>query len=158
MGFSGCSNFPVRYRPEIGWELIGGCATTTSATSINDQGDTVAYVLNGGNWVAFLGEDNMSIGPLIDPSQGSWTVMGASEINSSRMILASARPGPSFTVNELVRLVPIRGPDLNRDGRVDGIDLGILLAAWGTSGGEADLDWSGTVDGADLTALLAAWG
>jgi len=158
LGFSGCSTFPVRYRPDIGWEFIGGCATTTSATSINDQGDAVAYVLNGGNWASFIGEDNAAIGPLIDPSQGSWAVVGASEINSRRMILASARPGPSFSVTELVRLVPIYGPDLNLDGSVDGIDLSILLAAWGQQGSDADLDGNGTVEGADLSVLLAAWG
>ena len=46
--------------------------------------------------------------------------------------------------------------DLNRDGRVDGADLGLLLGAWGTSGPE-DLDDSGVVDGGDLGLLLGAW-
>lgn len=47
--------------------------------------------------------------------------------------------------------------DLNGDGSVDGIDLGLLLASWGGSGA-ADLDLDGAVDGVDLGALLAAWG
>ena len=47
-------------------------------------------------------------------------------------------------------------PDLNGNGRVDGEDLGILLAAWGQAG-RGDLDGNGTVDGADLGRLLAAW-
>lgn len=47
--------------------------------------------------------------------------------------------------------------DLNGDGRVDGGDLGILLANWGGAG-DGDLDGSGGVDGADLGQLLAAWG
>lgn len=46
--------------------------------------------------------------------------------------------------------------DLNGDGFVDGADLGLLLAAWGTPG-PGDLDGSGTVDGADLGGILAAW-
>jgi hypothetical protein len=46
--------------------------------------------------------------------------------------------------------------DLNCDGVVDGADLGLLLAAWGTSG-PGDLNGDGTVDGADLGLLLAAW-
>lgn len=46
--------------------------------------------------------------------------------------------------------------DLNRDGTIDGADLGILLAAWGSSG-PGDLDGNGIVDGADLGLLLAAW-
>lgn len=158
MGFSGCSTFPVRWRPGTGWEFVGGCATTTSATSINDRGDVVAYVQSGGNWVSFVGEDNMAIGPLIDPSQGSWAVMGASEINNARMILASARRGPAFSVTELVRLVPIRAGDLNGDGYTDGNDLGILLGAWGPGSGPADLNGDGYVDGVDLGTLLGGWG
>lgn len=46
--------------------------------------------------------------------------------------------------------------DLNCDGRVDGIDLTALLAAWGQSG-PADLDGNGTVDGLDLSVVLAGW-
>jgi hypothetical protein len=53
--------------------------------------------------------------------------------------------------------------DLNDDGDVDGIDLGILLSEWGicpgcradiTGDGEVD----GTVDGGDLGLLLSSWG
>ena len=157
-GFSGCSTFPVRYRPGHGWDFIGGCATTTSATSVNDQGDAVAYVYSGGNWVSFVGEPNISLDTLIDPADGVWAVTAASEINSRRMILATARRGPSFAVTETVRLVPIMVADLNADGRVDGTDLSILLAAWGQTGTTADIDGSGIVDGVDLSSLLAAWG
>lgn len=45
--------------------------------------------------------------------------------------------------------------DLNGDCVVNGADLGILLASWGTPA--ADLDGNGTTDGADLGALLSAW-
>jgi len=49
--------------------------------------------------------------------------------------------------------------DLNRDGAVDGADLGLLLNAWGGSAGEpADLNADRVVDAADLGLLLAAWG
>ena len=55
-----------------------------------------------------------------------------------------------------------RPADINGDGQVDGIDLTVLLAAWGAcpSAGDcpADLDGSGAVDGLDLTAMLADWG
>jgi hypothetical protein len=46
--------------------------------------------------------------------------------------------------------------DLNGDGQVNGADLGILLANWGTAGA-GDLNSDGTVDGADLGALLSNW-
>ena len=48
--------------------------------------------------------------------------------------------------------------DLNGDGRVDGGDLGLLLAAWGTNDPAADLSVDGDVNGADLGLLLALWG
>ena len=46
--------------------------------------------------------------------------------------------------------------DLNADGVVDAADLGLALAAWGSSG-PADLNGDGTVDGADLGTLLTNW-
>ena len=46
--------------------------------------------------------------------------------------------------------------DATGDGVVDGADLGILLSNWG-SAGAGDLDGSGTVDGIDLGLLLGSW-
>ena len=48
--------------------------------------------------------------------------------------------------------------DLNLNGDVDGLDLAILLAAWGTQNSIADIDLNGIVDGSDLASLLASWG
>ncbi|MFM9169729.1 MAG: hypothetical protein ACKOTD_06295, partial [Phycisphaerales bacterium] len=48
--------------------------------------------------------------------------------------------------------------DVDCSGRVDGADLGQLLAQWGPGHGTGDLDGSGTVDGVDLGRLLGAWG
>jgi hypothetical protein len=47
--------------------------------------------------------------------------------------------------------------DLDRNGSVDGADLGLLLGGWG-GGGLGDLDNHGMIDGADLGLLLGAWG
>ena len=46
--------------------------------------------------------------------------------------------------------------DLNGDGVVGGADLGALLSAWGSTGG--DVNDSGDTDGADLGIMLSAWG
>jgi hypothetical protein len=46
--------------------------------------------------------------------------------------------------------------DLDDDGAVNGADVGLLLAAWGTPA--ADVDGDGTTDGADLGLVIAAWG
>lgn len=48
-----------------------------------------------------------------------------------------------------------KDPDLNRDGRVNGADLGLLVAGWGSP--SPDLDGSGMVGGGDLGILLASW-
>ena len=52
--------------------------------------------------------------------------------------------------------------DLNQDGSVDGIDLGLLLASWGpcpvTGPCSADLNGDRNVDGMDLGPMLASWG
>ncbi|MEE2680897.1 MAG: GC-type dockerin domain-anchored protein, partial [Planctomycetota bacterium] len=49
-------------------------------------------------------------------------------------------------------------PDLNGDGAVDGVDLAIVLGAWGSSDATADLTGDALVDGADLAVILGAWG
>ena len=47
--------------------------------------------------------------------------------------------------------------DLNGDGLIDGADLLIVLAAWGTAGPAGDLDGNGIVDGADVLIVLGSW-
>ena len=47
--------------------------------------------------------------------------------------------------------------DLNHDGRINGADLGLLLAAWNSNDATADVNGSGNVDGADLGILLLEW-
>jgi hypothetical protein len=47
--------------------------------------------------------------------------------------------------------------DIDGDGTVNGMDLTLVLAGWG-SGGSSDVDGDGTTSGPDLAAVLAAWG
>lgn len=47
--------------------------------------------------------------------------------------------------------------DLNCDGTVNGTDLSLLLANWGTGSGIADINGDGIVNGADLAVLLSNW-
>ena len=93
----------------------------------------------------------------IDPAAvkgGSWS--GVLEIEVSDEDL----PGETLSALyvQLTVSTGAAGPaaDLNGDGRVDGQDLGILLAHWGQAG-TADLDGNGTVDGGDLGILLSLW-
>lgn len=48
--------------------------------------------------------------------------------------------------------------DLNRDGMVDGADMGVFLTAWGTDDPLADFNGDGMVDGEDFGRLLVDWG
>ncbi len=47
--------------------------------------------------------------------------------------------------------------DIDVSGVVDGADLGLMLAAWGTDDQAADLNGDGIVGGADLGLLLSTW-
>lgn len=46
--------------------------------------------------------------------------------------------------------------DLNHDSIIDGLDMSVMLANWGSSG-SGDIDDDGVVSGSDLTLLLASW-
>jgi hypothetical protein len=65
-------------------------------------------------------------------------------------------PGVRFSI----RVGEVCVGDINHDAAVDGVDLGLLLAAWGTCATPcaSDMNNSGAVDGVDLGILLAGWG
>jgi|LauGreDrversion4_2_1035121.scaffolds.fasta_scaffold14719_4 hypothetical protein len=55
---------------------------------------------------------------------------------------------------------PIVPEDIDQDGRVNGVDLGLVLSSWGPVDGtanRADINGDGLVDGADFSRLLAGW-
>jgi hypothetical protein len=90
------------------------------------------------------------------------TGLTAGTYTSTATILTSDENIPGATSAQVVATLSatVTGgnpADLNGDGRVDGADLGLLLAAWGTPG-PTDLDGSGSTDGADLGILLTNWG
>lgn len=61
---------------------------------------------------------------------------------------------PAFRIAAAVNFVRA---DLNRDGAVNGFDLGMLLGNWGGFDPQADLDGDNVITGADLGLLLGAW-
>jgi formylglycine-generating enzyme required for sulfatase activity len=69
-----------------------------------------------------------------------------------------------FTIASLALTAPAHAQcsgDIDGGGLVDGVDLAILLLAWGTPGQgqyDADLNNDGIVDGSDLGMLLVSWG
>jgi hypothetical protein len=61
---------------------------------------------------------------------------------------------PTFSVRS-VPCIPVG--DFNRDGTVGGVDLGMLVGAWGQADPLLDLDRNGIVAGGDLSILLSSW-
>lgn len=104
---------------------------------------------------------------LIDPSNSPEVLLelrlvpepDATEIGFEGVVF-SAPGGIAISVdaNDVITLDEEECPaDLNRDGRVDGEDMGLFLVAWGTDDPLADFNGNGLVDGPDLGLLLAAW-
>ena len=59
-----------------------------------------------------------------------------------------------------VALLKTKMTDVTRGfatGVVDGQDLALVLAHWGSSNPDVDLNLDGIVNGADMTLLLASW-
>ncbi|MEY5032001.1 MAG: hypothetical protein RL354_1032 [Planctomycetota bacterium] len=76
------------------------------------------------------------------------------------VILAWSGPGGASGAVPAANLLhggSIPAGDLNGDGAINSIDLGILLNAWGASGSAADLDGNGSVESADIAILLSNW-
>ncbi|MHC4976443.1 MAG: hypothetical protein ACYTF7_07535 [Planctomycetota bacterium] len=74
---------------------------------------------------------------------------------------AGSEVSPEIDVLEILAVGDAAAPcdsDFNIDGNTNGADLGLLLAAWGTSTPLYDLNDDGNVDGADLGLLLSGWG
>jgi hypothetical protein len=65
-----------------------------------------------------------------------------------------------YALTVTLNLAPAIPGDLDNNGRVDGGDLGIMLALWGpiACGNSADLNGDCSIDGADLGILLSNWG
>jgi CxxC motif-containing protein (DUF1111 family) len=77
---------------------------------------------------------------------------GVSDLETILLGLADDRDGDGVPDN-----CGVCSGDLNHDGVVNGVDLGIILAGWGNPG-IADLNFDGVVNGVDLGIVLAAWG
>ncbi len=87
-------------------------------------------------------ETSTQSGPYDGLAQSALVSLGA----YSAVILSQGNPPP-----------PIADGDINADGMVNGLDMTIILGAWGTSGGAADINDDGLVDGLDMTIVLSGW-
>ncbi|MCA9285673.1 MAG: hypothetical protein KDA22_10680 [Phycisphaerales bacterium] len=127
--------------------------TYSAAYAIDSTGNAVGA--SDGLAVLWSGGEVFDLNTQIDPL-GGWILTRATGISDDGWIVGQ---GKYLGFPRAFLMKPAGGVfgDLNGDGAVDGADLGLLLAAWGSKGGDADLDGNGMVDGADLGLLLAAW-
>jgi hypothetical protein len=135
----------------------GGLPWSTFSADVTD---VLSDELPAG-WNGLGDEDPQTFEPIL-PAGRTWTnvLQGV-----DRMMFTTFVPGffygfTNFSLsidNVKIESLAPESPvgDLNGDGIVDGADLGILLAAWGTPA--ADLNGDGTTDGADLGVLLSNW-
>jgi hypothetical protein len=76
----------------------------------------------------------------------------ASDLGSGSLVEAGV---DDFRVFGISCEPPSTPADLNGDGVVNGLDLAIVIGAWGTAAG--DVNGDGTTDGEDLAVLISAW-
>lgn len=162
--FGGAGTFPEandvtwlhRFYPNVLWTTPGGDFDAAVSSS--------KLISGAGFWSfptsALLVSDVQ--GWLDNPAVNHGWMLRGNEVNpgtakkfDSKELISTPSHWPLLTVTYNPPVPPIVG-DLNHDGKVDGADLGQLLAAWGLPG-TADLNADSTVDGADLGMLLANW-
>jgi len=106
----------------------------------------------GGGW----NEHSFRVADFVTPTSQVKVRFEASDLGAGSVVEAGI---DAFAVTSFDCEDTIPG-DLNGDGCVDQVDLGILLADWGCTGGDCpgDCDGDGNTDQTDLGILLAHWG
>lgn len=152
---AGDATWVHRFWPSTPWSAAGGDFVATPSGTQNVSGiawytwgSTAAMVADVQTWVNA-------------PAQNfGWMLRGDESVQQTSKRFDSRQSANSATKPQLIVTFtpPAANPaDINGDGQVNGVDLTVLLGAWGTSAPAADIDDSGTVDGLDLAVLLAAW-
>ncbi|MBM4110509.1 MAG: hypothetical protein FJ254_04000 [Phycisphaerae bacterium] len=144
---SGTGNYTMS---NVTAHLAGGYTTTgiDNGTYVLDRPATVTMVGRLGQTAGIAKIDQFSLGSLIidvDPQDLPPNVT-AIRLTITPNLSQVVFSGPWSVVPS---------PDFNGDGLVNGLDLGVLLSAWGAAQGDINSD--GTTDGADLGLLLSGW-
>lgn len=151
------------------WSLnASGQVVATSDLGVLSGGASAAYAINDSGVIVGTSNDRaarwtpaggaavtlVDLNTLISPDS-NWKLTRANSIDAMGRIVGG---GKHLGLARGFLLTPRDPADLDANGVVDGGDLGLLLAGWGTSDVDLDLDQSGIVDGGDLGLLLASWG
>lgn len=133
----------------VSWTLLGGGLPSGSYRGFaSDDRLIVAGSFGAG---VYCSVDNGDHWRAINAGLADLTIFDL-EIHQGSILAATNSQG-------VFRLPITSLSDLDGNGCVDGLDLGLLLAQWGCSGAcTSDLDGDGSVGGSDLGWLLAHWG
>ena len=152
---------------EIRWDGFSGMRTDCNWRHDLDLGDKAAMragrshngdvVTLGYNWWSHdPWGDTLSLDGGEDSSQMFILTNQVGFLTDSSTVTIELMTGETWETKAPGPKVDLLG-DINGDGKVDGADLGLLIADWGTTGPHADLNGDGVVDGGDLGILLANW-
>ncbi len=158
-----------------------GTGARMNAKAINEDGDVVGhgdrdgglsgqargYVYLEEDATSYILEDHVfDLTVPAVPGLGDWGILRTAwGINDDGWIVGEGErrfEGATFPTNRAYLLIPtttFAPEDLNMDGFVDGLDLGILLGNWSATVDPKEGELNGTppVDGLDLGILLGAW-
>lgn len=163
----GGANLPFIWSSKRGMVAIPLPRNTNqgAAFGVNSRGWAVGTAA-GNTAIPFLydGSSTHRLQDLLPPDSG-WDLSNnfiakATGISEGGVIVGTGVYQGNVRAFAMIPQPPSCLGDLNYDGKVDGQDLGILLAAWGpvARGASQDLNRDGEVDGRDLGVMLAAWG
>lgn len=177
-GLSSYTNLSIDDNGDVDlWKIVADAGSKVSLTIIPQGGTYTAgpqtSACNTGTSVTASSIHNLKIDVLSSAGAVIATqdvnALGQAEVLSNYEFTTAGtyylRVAPVTTTNDLqlysanltITPAPSNPADINGDGIVDAADLGVLLAAWGSSLGSADVNADGIVDGNDLGLVLSAW-
>jgi hypothetical protein len=177
-GLSSYTNLSIDDNSDVDlWKIVATAGTKVSLTVIPQGGTYTAgpqtSACNTGTSITASSIHNLKIDVLNSAGTAISTTdvngLGQAEVLSNYEFTTAGtyylRVAPVTTTNDLqlysanltITPVPALPADLNGDGAVNAADLGVLLAAWGSSLDLADINNDGIVDGNDLGLMLSSW-
>ncbi len=152
----------IEGRLEIKVDTEGGIVTRTAFISLPTNG--VIFLDQGPRLeLGFFSSSAEGMGSESFPvSDLSFGIDVEGEDGEAGLLFSGMRRDPGFDLFIDLGIASVAGPlpdpDLDGDGRVDAVDLGLVLLEWGHTGrNAADLDRNGVIGSGDLARLLIAW-
>ncbi len=151
---AGCNAVGSAIGRDIWYRFTAPCSGTAEARTCGASFDTTIAIYPGPSCPAGSAVIACSDNACGTASIASWAV-GAGTTWYVRIGSPSSASGTGTL--SVTCTVPPCPADFNGDDGVDGVDLGLLLSQWGSSG-TADLSGDNRVDGIDLGIMLSQWG